>query len=96
MMRIVWSPQAAADLRSVHSWIARENEATARGVVEQIMRRIMILPDHPSMGRPGRVRETRELIVTGTPYLVPYRVRGDRIEIIRVYHARRKWPPDPI
>lgn len=44
------------------------------------------------MGRAGRVAGTRELVVADTPYIIPYRVRGDAVEILRVFHAARKWP----
>jgi len=40
----------------------------------------------------GRVPGTRELVVTGTPYIVAYRVRDETVEILRVFHAARKWP----
>ena len=46
----------------------------------------------PHIGRPGRVPRTRELVVPGTPYIIPYRLRGQRLEIIAVFHARQRWP----
>ena len=46
------------------------------------------------MGRPGRVPGTREHMVTGTPYLLPYRVRDGVVEVLRVFHAARKWPEE--
>ena len=51
-----------------------------------------MLADQPSMGRPGRIAGTRELVVTRFPYILPYRVRGSTIEILRVFHTARKWP----
>ncbi len=44
------------------------------------------------MGRPGRVLGTRELVVSETPYVIPYRVRQDRLELLAVFHGRQKWP----
>ncbi|WP_296900229.1 type II toxin-antitoxin system RelE/ParE family toxin [Thiohalocapsa sp.] len=44
------------------------------------------------MGRPGRVLDTRELMVTGTPYLVPYTVSDNEIVILRVLHGAQQWP----
>jgi toxin ParE1/3/4 len=46
----------------------------------------------PHMGRPGRVPGTRELVVSDLPYVIPYRVRGHTIQILRVFHTARKWP----
>jgi len=50
------------------------------------------LAEHPELGRLGRVRGTRELVVTGTRYLLIYRVKGDEIQILRVLHGRQQWP----
>jgi len=46
----------------------------------------------PDSGRPGRVPQTRELVIVGSPYFVPYRVLRDRLEIPRVIHGARRWP----
>jgi toxin ParE1/3/4 len=32
------------------------------------------------------------LVVQGTPYVVPYRVRNERLEIIAIFHGRQRWP----
>jgi len=42
------------------------------------------------MGRPGRVPETRELVIQ--PYIVAYRVKGGIVQILRVLHSAREWP----
>jgi plasmid stabilization system protein ParE len=44
------------------------------------------------MGRPGRVPGIRELVIPTTPYIVPYRVQREAIQILRVYHGARRWP----
>ena len=43
-------------------------------------------------GRPGRIAGSRELVVAGTPYVIPYRLRIDWLEIIAVFHGGQKWP----
>ena len=53
---------------------------------------VEILKRFPASGRPGRVAGTRELVVSRTPYIVPYRVRDDTVELLLVLHAARKWP----
>jgi toxin ParE1/3/4 len=30
-------------------------------------------------------------VITDTPYIVPYQVREDTVEILRVFHGARKW-----
>ncbi len=91
-MRVRWLRRALANLEAEGDYIGEENPAAAARVVERIFRAVKLLKENPAMGRPGRVAGTRELVVDGTPYIVPYRVRGDAVEILRVFHARRKWP----
>ena len=45
----------------------------------------------PALGRPGRVPATRELVVHDN-YFVPYRVKSDTVQIVRVQHVARLWP----
>ena len=92
-MNILWSPEAIEDLNSIRSYIADDNPAAARSVVLQIVQNIQrLLPDHPQMGRPGRVPGTRELVIPKTPFIVPYRLQSNVIQVLRVYHGARRWP----
>jgi len=92
-MMIEWSPQAVADLAALRDYIAKDDKAAARRTAPHIIRIVEeLLAENPSMGRAGRVSGTRELAIPKTPYLVPYRVRNNRIEVLRVYHGARRWP----
>jgi len=51
-----------------------------------------VLLETPQIGRPGRVAGTRELVIFGTPYIVPYRIGSETLQILRVYHSSRFWP----
>ena len=92
-MNIEWSPEAVEDLNSLRAFIAQDKSSAARAVVLHILQTIeQLVPDNPHMGRPGRVPGTRELVNPSTPFIVPYRLRGDTIQILRVYHGARRWP----
>ena len=91
-MRIRWLRAALRNLQQEAEYIAQEDPAAALRVVGRIGDAVHNLEDHPSMGRAGRVPGTRELVVSGTPYIVPYRVHGQEVEILRALHAARKWP----
>lgn len=91
-MEIFWQAHALADLRALQAYIAKDNPKAARQTARRLVAAVEALADTPTMGRPGRIVSTRELIVAGTPCIVPYRVRGGAIEILRVLHAARKWP----
>ena len=58
-----------------------------------IVRRASDLAEFPLQGRPGRLPNTRELVIVGTPYLLVYRVTRERIDILRVVHGAQRWPP---
>jgi toxin ParE1/3/4 len=91
-VRVRWLLAALAKLDAEAEYIAEDNPAAAGRVVQKILRAGHLLQKNPAMGRAGRVAETRELVVAETPYIIPYRVRGDAMEILRVFHAARKWP----
>jgi plasmid stabilization system protein ParE len=44
------------------------------------------------MGRPGRVPGSRELVIPRTPSIVPYRLVGNPIQVLWVFHSARRWP----
>jgi toxin ParE1/3/4 len=89
---IRWLRVALANLEAEAAYIARDSPAAASRVVAVIAAAAERLKQHPAMGRPGRVPGTRELVIAGTPYIIPYRIRADAIEALRVFHAARRWP----
>ena len=91
-MGIRWLRIALANLDAEAEYIARDNPAAADRIVTAISDAVGRLNKHPARGRPGRVTGTRELVVPGTPYIVPYRIRGNVVEVLRVFHAARRWP----
>ena len=91
-MTIVWSPRAIEHLAHLHEYIARDNPNAAKRIASALLEAIERLAQLPNLGRPGRVAGTRELVVPGAPYIIPYRLRGDRLEVVAVFHARQKWP----
>ncbi len=88
-MKLLWSPQARRDLRGIYFHIVRDNPAAARVLHERIRECVLLLAATPQIGRPGRVPGTRELVVSGTRYIAPYRIVGDALQILRVYHTAR-------
>jgi toxin ParE1/3/4 len=92
-LEVRWLKRALANLEAEAEYISRDDPAAAHRVVAAIWRATELLARHPSLGRPGRVEGTRELVIPPTPYIIPYRVRRGHVEILRVFHAARKWPP---
>ena len=91
-MRIRYTTQARDDLVEIHSYIANENRVAAAKVIRTIREQIRILVDHPHIGRRGQIDGTRELIISHYPYILAYRVIGETIEIVTVWHTARDYP----
>jgi plasmid stabilization system protein ParE len=88
---VVWSPRAAGHLARLREYIGRDDPNAAARVAGNILISVELLAQQPGMGCAGRVFGTRELVVAGTPFIIPYRVRNDRLELIAVFHGRQKW-----
>jgi addiction module RelE/StbE family toxin len=91
-MRIGWTRLALTDLIHSRDYIAAESPTSAGHVVDRIEKSSQVLGQHPEMGRQGRVGGTRELIISGTPFILAYRIKENKIEILSVIHSSRKWP----
>lgn len=91
-MTVVWSPRAISHLADLRAYIARDSPGAAGRVAAALLSAVERLAELPNLGRPGRVSGTRELVIPGTPYVIPYRPRGDHLEIIAVFHGRQRWP----
>jgi len=91
-VKIVWTEPARNDLRDIFIYISEENPNAARRLLSKIKERTVLLQDNPFIGRMGRVDGTRELVIAETPYLLPYRIKEQQIQILAVFHGARKWP----
>jgi toxin ParE1/3/4 len=93
-MRIVWTETAIANLSEIRDYIERDQPAAASRTALRILASVERLAKHPHLGRPGREPETRELVVAGTPYIVPYRIHRDRLAILAILHAAQDRPEE--
>ena len=91
-MRVRWLRKALLNLDQEASYIAQDNPKAAAGFVLHLRDSALLLGEQPNLGRPGRIPGTRELVVANLPYILPYRVRNDTVEILRVFHTVREWP----
>ncbi len=91
-MKLVWTRLALGDLDALGGYIAADSPSAAARIIDRILDLAETLRDNPAQGRAGRVPGTRELVVAGTPFIAPYRVWVDRVEILAVLHAARRWP----
>jgi toxin ParE1/3/4 len=92
-MKIIWNNEARVDLNEVRNFISKEGEFYARKVVSEIYTKIeLILSIFPEAGMKIKKHEDiYKLRITGTSYVVLYRIYQENVYILRVLHVARKW-----
>ena len=91
-MKIVWLPKAITALDKEYDYIFSQNPQAAKRVFERVVGSIKRLEIFPDSGRQGQIEGTRELIVSGLPYIVIYRISNETVQILRIFHTSQDWP----
>ena len=86
-VEIVWSPLARARLREIRAYVAQDKPDAAAKLATRIVSLVEALREHPYLGRAGSEPGVRELVMGGTPYLIFYRVQGERVTINTIWHG---------
>ena len=88
-MKLVWTFPAREDRKLIREFIAIDNPGAALDLDELLSERAARLVDHPGLGRPGRLKGTRELVAHRN-YILIYDVVGELVRVLRVLHAARQ------
>jgi len=91
-MRLRWTEEAANDLERIADYLVQNTPGRAQALIERIYDAAGSLLTLPHRGRPGKVKGTRELVLTALPYVVVYVVREDAVVVVRILHAAQQWP----
>jgi toxin ParE1/3/4 len=86
-VEIVWSVLARNRLRETRAYVARDKPEAAERLAMRIVAMIEALRNHRHLGRVGAEPGIRELVIGGTPYIVLYRVQGQRVTVSTIWHA---------
>lgn len=89
MKRLLYAEAARDDLSSIIDYIALDSSDAARDVFGKIAAAVERLTEFPDLGHIGRVPQTRELSVTGLPYVVVYQVSAEAVTVVAVFHGAR-------
>jgi len=92
MRKIEWTVPALTDLISAGEYISQDNPQAARRMASRVKESVEHLGDHPNLGRPGRLSDTKELVVSGTPFIVVYWIKNGGIQVLRLLHHAKRWP----
>ena len=94
-MRLSWRPQAEQDRDDNIRHIAEDDPLVAIEQLDRIEEQIDMLLQQPKLGRPGRVKGTRELVMSRTPFIAVYHLPSPQeIEILRLMHGSQQWPSE--
>jgi plasmid stabilization system protein ParE len=78
---------------SGYATTSRANDRRQRGdSLSMSCTRLRALRAFPNRGRPGRVQGTRELVLM-RPFLAVYEVHEEEVQVLRILHGARQWPP---
>lgn len=91
MLEPDWRPVARLQLDATIQYVRDRNESAAERLEQAFHASVERLCLMPFIGRPGRIKGTREWIVHPN-YLLIYRVSDDAITVLRVLHARQRYP----
>lgn len=90
MTVIRWTTPAIDELEAHIKHIRENNAEAALAVARTILDRIDQLENFPNLGRPGKIKDTRELV--SGPYVISYwLLPGDIAEILHVWHGAQDW-----
>ena len=93
MKRIIWLESAKFDLIDIHEYYT---ENASSKVAAQLLKRIYAsanhLLDQPLMGVTTMDDDILEWHIPNLSYTLPYQIKGDDIEILRVFHQAQKKP----
>jgi len=93
LKRIGWSLGAQRDLRTIAQFYNQLDAALSDRLIQEVEQATRILIDYPQMGPPVAESALRRWRVTGTPFLLFYRVSGSTVRILKVLDARSDWKP---
>ena len=89
-MQVIWETRAENDLAEYQQYVHQFNPKASIDVVDRIFGCVDAITEQPLMGKPGRIAETRELVIPGLHVSVIYRVQEDSLIIVTIHHHRRK------
>lgn len=92
MLSIKYTKLAIQDLSDSYDYIYSRNPYAARSIIEKIEMAISKIAEHPNLGHNGRVRETYELVIPDTPFIVVYMIDSLCIKIVSILHTSRRYP----
>jgi toxin ParE1/3/4 len=92
-VKLRWTPRAVADLEQIADYLLAVNPKSWKRLLSRLQIAIDYLLQFPHMGKAGLVEGTREFVLSGTPYILVFRLKHDVVQIVSVRDGRMQLPP---
>lgn len=91
MAQVVWTEPAVADLEAIADYIALQDPAAAKAVVQRVLAHVGQLAEHPESGsRPSDLgARSRYRHIVEPPCRIFYRYDGEQVFIVHVMRTER-------
>ena len=92
-MRIVYTPEAIADLQRLRDFIAEHDPAAAQKTARALLRSIRRIAEHSRIGHPVEKAPDPEVMrdLIARKYVIRYLVGKKQICVLRVWHEKEDW-----
>lgn len=95
-LRIVFKARARREIETAAAWWSANREAARGAVRKDVEDGVRVLIEQPGIGikvETGRAPQVRRLLLDRTKYHLYYRVRGDALEVLSLWHSSRERGP---
>jgi len=94
VLKITLTDKANSDLEAIHEYCTtRSGLKNANQIVMDILESLERLTTFSGLGRPSQLPDVRELVFPHAPYIAPYRVKNNQVQVLRVLHQRTDHSP---
>lgn len=91
-VHVLRTESAEVDLDAIVDHYGPLNPTATLAMLDRIAETEALLTQYPHLGRPGRIADTREMVVTHTSFIIVYVLDAPTITVLRVLHGRQQWP----
>lgn len=94
-MKVRYTVRALQELTEAKDYLLERSPQAARRLASRVDQAVATISERPGAGRRGLVEGTFEVVLTNTRYILIYRLQGDDIEILSLFHTARDLGAKP-
>jgi len=91
-MKVILLPLAQKDLQEIKKYLSQKSPQASKNVAGKIKKSLQLLREQPYIGHATENEHIFEWHIPQTPYTLPYRIMGDYVQILHVFHQSQQKP----